>query len=191
MSPFESLVPLLVDAIPQAVASLELTKPVCAVRIYYYDTHAPRTYLVLKTVSADCRAQALAGKGRKAPYYLWGSGERCGDGQVELPGKSVPGRAQGQLTKLFEEIYDRLCKDEDANMVLFRKALQQVARELNSKDWASVCPVTDDFVVAPADGSTHFGNEYQDIAESVQAKRLALLRSRGFLGPSEMWYQLP
>jgi hypothetical protein len=191
MTPFESLVPLLVDAIPRAVASMKLRKPICAVRIYYYDTHAPCTYLLLQTVSADCRANVLASKGRNAPYYLWGSGEACGDGEVELPSKHSSSKTRKQIATLFQKVYDLLCEDEDENMVAFREMLQQVARELNSKDWTTICPVTDDFVVIPADGSVHFGDDYQDIAASVLADRLDLLRSRGFLGPGETWDQLP
>jgi hypothetical protein len=192
MDALDSLVPLLVMAIPKAIGSLKLAKPVCIVRIYYYDTHAPCTYLSLRTVSAGCRAQVLASKGRDAPFYIWGSGEECGDGHVDLPLERPSGKTEKQIATLFQQIYDSLFEDEEENMVAFRQMLQQVARELNAKDWKKVCPVTDDFGVLPADGSQHFGGEdYEDLVESVPAERLDLLRSRRFLGPGENWDQLP
>jgi hypothetical protein len=190
MASFDQLVPLLVDAIPKAVSALKLKKPVCIVRIYYYDTHAPCTYLSLRTVSAECRDQVVAAKGRNAPFYLWSSGEDCGDGTVGLPPEKPAGKPDKQIAALFEKVYDLLCEDEDEYMDPFREMLRQVAAKLNALDWSKVCKVTDDFVVAPADGSMHFGDDYEDLVASVPEERLELLRSRGFLGPEETWDQL-
>ena len=195
MNVFERLAPLLVAAIPQAVASLKLGKPICAVRIYYYDSHAPSTYLLLRTVSAERRDQIVASKGRDAPFTLWSSGEDCGDGQVELP-TDPPRREDKLIAQLFAEVYDQLCGDEDdaeeQTMIAFRAMLQQVSRELNVRDWYRCCPVTDDFIVAPADGSQHFADDYEDLAQGVPPERLELLRSRRLLGPdAERWDQVP
>ena len=66
-----------------------------------------------------------------------------------------------------------------------KRRSEPVGRGLNRKDWGTICPVTDDFVFVPADGSGYFGNHYDDIVQSVPADRLALLRSRG-LGPRPM-----
>lgn len=195
MKTLDDLVPLLVDAIPQAIASLKLKKPICIVRIYFYDTHAPCTYLSLRTVSADCRAQVLASKGRDAPFSIWSSGEECGDGNIDLPADPPASKTDKKIASLFEQAYELLCEDEDEpseSMVAFRTMLRKVAAKLNALDWKKFCPVTDDFVVVPADGSMHFGGEdYEDMVESIPRKRLELLRSRGFLGPGQSWDQLP
>ena len=191
MTPFESLVPLLVDEIPRAIAAAKLASPLACLRIVYYDTHAPCTYLRLRTVSAECRTKVLADKGRDAPFYLWAAGEDCGDGQVDLPAEPPATKGQKQIEKLFQEVYELLCDDEDEHMVPFRSMLAQVARALNSKDWAKICPVTDDFVIAIADGDQHFADDYQDLVDSIPAERLELLRARGLLGPGERWDQLP
>jgi hypothetical protein len=192
MSPFDKLVPLLVGAIPKAVASLKPTKPICIVRIYFYDTHAPCTYLSLRTVSAECRDQVLVSKGRDAPFYIWGSGEECGDGNVDLPPDPPSSKTEKQIAGLFEQVYELLSDDEEENMVPYRELLREVARQLNALSWKKkICKVTDDFVVVPADGSMHFGGEdYEDMVESIPSDRLALLRSRGLLGPDESWDQL-
>jgi hypothetical protein len=184
MPPFDKLVPLLVDAIPQAVASLKLTKPICIVRIYFYDTHASCTYLSLRTVSVECRDQVLASKGKDAPYYIWGSGENCGDGTIDLPPEKPTSKLDKQIAALFEQVYEFLSEDdhEEENMIPFRQMVRQVAAKLNRIDWNPYCKVTDDFVVVPADGSMSFcGEDYEDLVESVPADRVALLHARGLL----------
>ena len=69
----------------------------------------------------------------------------------------------------------------------YQRMLQRVSRKLNAKDWSVYCPVTDDFVIAPADGSQYFAGDedYADIVNGIPPKRLAFLRSRGLFGPSE------
>jgi hypothetical protein len=184
MPPFDKLVPLLVDAIPQAVASLKLTKPICIVRIYFYDTHAPCTYFSLRTVSVECRDQVLASKGEDAPYYIWGSGEDCGDGTVYLPPEQPSSKSDKQIAALFEQVYEFLSEDdhEEENIIEFRQFVREVAAKLNGIDWNPFCKVSDDFVVVPADGSMAFGGEdYLDLIESVPAERVELLRARGLL----------
>lgn len=197
MSPFDALVPLLVDAIPAAVASLKPTKPICILRLYFFDTHAPCAYLLLKSTSTDERTRVLA---EGSTFHLWAAGEGCGDEVVTLPpDRPEEGKlaAMVRLAYLFlwpssrlllkiefhlMKVYDLLCEDEDEYMAAYREMLREVARQLNAKDWSKVCPVTDDFVVVPADGSQHFGGEdYEDLVASVPSARLALLRSRGLL----------
>jgi hypothetical protein len=122
----------------------------------------------------------FAKHGKEGPAYHWLSTEDWGD----LPGIDFEGR--GEIAALFAQVYDLLCDDEDKWMVPFRRMLQRVCRSLNGDDWRSVCAVTDDFFVVPADGSQYFANDYPDIVRSVPAARLKLLRSRGF-GPPEEW----
>ena len=194
VDPYETLVPLLVEAIPKAVAATKPSSPICIVRLYFYDTSAPSTYLALVTVSANCRYEVVKTQGKDAPFYIWDSGEECGDGSVLFPPDNPVTTSDIQIAELFEQVYASLSEDghEDENMVRFRDMLRDVSVTLNGIDWAEHCAVTDDFVVAPADGSMHFGGEFQeDMAHSIPADRIALLRSRHFLGPEESWDQLP
>lgn len=56
--------------------------------------------------------------------------------------------------------------------------VQRVAAKLNTLDWSTIAPVTDDFVVFPADGSHTVGDDFEDMQASVPAERLKLLKSR-------------
>jgi len=91
-----------------------------------------------------------------------------------------------QIGEQFAQVYELLCDNESQYMVPFRAMLQKVCRALNEKDWRDVCAVTDDFVVVPAGGSVHFGDDYVDIVQSVSIARLDLLRSHG-LGVPTAW----
>src|SRR5262249_2185782 len=162
---FASLVPRLVDAIPRTVAALGLAEPICCLRIYYYDTHAPCAYLLLRPVDESFRRKVLAEKGRDALYYLWASAEDMkGDAPEAIFGEAEADPATGDL---FRRIYDFLSEDEERYMSIYRMSLQKASYQLNLMDWRSVCPVTDDFVVAPADGSQCFADDYPDIARSI------------------------
>ncbi len=181
MSTFDKLVPLLVDAIPQAIASMRLSSPICIVRIYYYDTHAPCTYLSLRTISASCRAEVLASKGQDGLDHLWASGEECGDGRIEIPPAPPKSKPDKELASLFGHIYELMCEDEDeeATMIRFGKTLCKVAKKLNALDWSKVCPKTEDFVIVPADGSASFRADVEDFIDSVPAARQAVLSAHG------------
>jgi hypothetical protein len=78
MDVWDRIQPLLVTAIPSALGSVKHDGPLCIVRVFYYDTHAPCTYLDFRCVSAPQRQQTIERKGMKALQYLWGSGEECG-----------------------------------------------------------------------------------------------------------------
>ena len=185
---FDQLIPLLIDAIPRSIAALRLSESICCLRVYYYDTHAPSAYLLLKPVTESFRNQLLASQGRSALFYLWGSGEPKGDGPQTILGDSDADRATAEL---FNRIYELLCDDENRHMPAYRQALHRVAQQLNARDWSQICPVTDDFVVVPADGSMHFVDELADIAGSIPSASLELLRSRGLLGPEGHWDRRP
>jgi hypothetical protein len=68
---FEALTQRLVDVIPTTIAAMRLPDLICCLRVYYYDTHAPRAYLLLKPVTEAFRGQVLAEGGRSALYRLW------------------------------------------------------------------------------------------------------------------------
>ena len=166
-----SLVPLLVEAIPRAIASSRPSSPICIVRIYYYDTHAPCTYLSLRTISSACRTEVLASKGKDGLEHLWASGEQCGDGRIEIPPETPRSETDKEIATLFAKVYACLCEEDDEGeiMVQFGKALCKVAKKLNLLDWKKVCPTTDDFLVVPADGSAEFRADVEDFVESVPA----------------------
>lgn len=177
---FESLVPLLVDAVPRLVSAQQISKPLCRLRLYYYDTHAPCTYVLLALASVDIRTEFAAKYGEDARRYLWADG--C---EEKNAGYGVMLDGPGEIQRLFAQVYELLCESEEKYMIPFRTMLQRVAWELNLRDWRDVCPVTDDFVVIPADGSVHFG-DFGDIIHSIPSEKLHLLRSRG-LGPPDDW----
>jgi hypothetical protein len=181
MRSFDKLVPLLVDAIPLAIASLRLVSPICIVRIYYYDTHAPCTYLSLRTISSACRKDVLKNQGKDGLDHLWASGNQCGDGRIDIPTEKSSSKADKELKSLFAEVYKRLCEaeDEEATMIRFGKMLCKVAKKLNAVDWQEVCPTTDDFAIVPADGTTEFRADVEDFIDSVPAARKSALIARG------------
>jgi hypothetical protein len=186
---FERLEYRLIDAIPRAIAANGFNEPVCCMRVYYYDTHAPCTYLLLKPVSDAYRSKLLADAGKNALYYLWASGEAKGELQaVELSADYTDLETAG----LLNNVYSLLCEDnDDSTMPKYRAVLQRVCRQLNCLSWDHVCQVTDDFVVVPADGSQYFADDSSDIVDSIPADRLELLRSRGLLGPGRAWDRRP
>ena len=104
---FKRLEPLLIDAIPKAVKAESINQPVCTLRVYYYDTHAPCTYLLLRAMSAQRRAQLLEEKGQSALYYLWAANEEGCDGpEIALDGPPT-------VAELFAQVYDLLCESEN------------------------------------------------------------------------------
>jgi hypothetical protein len=183
---FEKIKPLLLQAIPEYIRATPIADPLAIVRLYYYDTHAPSTYLDFMYVSHQQRQVALDSEDPMVD--LWCSTEDCGSRpKIEIP-RELPLTALDQeLTALFAKIYEVLSEDEyeETGMELFRAALQSVARQLNQMDWRSICNVTDDFVIVPADGSMHFGDDEPDILAAIPPDRLALLHARGFLGPPD------
>jgi hypothetical protein len=191
MNPFDQLLPLLVEELPKLVADLKPAGTLCALRLYYYDTHAPGAYLLLRTLTVEGRAELVAGKGRNAPFYIWASGEDPGVVAGEFPPEGAKSKPLKQIVKLFAKVYELLEDDEDEAMPPLRELLHEVARQLNARDWSGICAVSEDFVVAAADGSQFFADDHADLAGSIPAERLDLLRARRFLGPEETWDQLP
>ena len=147
-------------------------------------------------MSEKHRTKLVAEHGSDAPYYLWASSEEERDGEIDLPGDDTSKDTHAEITRLFQSVYELLSDDDndDDPQVAFQQMLQRVCRELNEKDWSTYCDVTDDFVIAPADGSQYFGGDedYNDLINSIPADRLALLRNRGLLGPGEDdWDSIP
>jgi len=190
---FDAIRPLLLEAVPRAMHSQKFSGPVSILRIYFWDNHAPKGYLSLWTVSDSRRRQIAAKHGKDAPSVLWLSGENAPDGRVDLPMEGWPHPQDEELAASLQSVHRLVCKDSNKYMLGYRKLLQEVARELNKRDWSKIAEVTDDFVVVPADGDQHFGGgeDYDDIVASVPAERIRLLEQRGFLGPASRWERLP
>lgn len=200
-SPFDQIYRSLIAAIPDVIESFTYPEPLCLVRVYYYDSHAPSTYLDFRCVSVRERQEVLKKQQHKPSgplYYLWAAGEECG---TSLPAtipenpESSSGILAGwnlysmnpdkQIKGLFAEVNSLLDQDSNLYMTEFRKTLQRVTLKLNELDWKQICEVSDDFVIIPADGSRFFGRDEDDIEQGMPAERLKLLQSRGFLGPPE------
>src|ERR1043166_4911758 len=184
---------LLPAAIAEKIASSKVAGPICCVRICYFDTHAPSTYLALRITTQARRDKILAERGRDALYTLWAPGEDNHDVEVYVPDERVPASSDESIRRLFAQVYESLADDSEEEMADFQRLIQNVAQELNAQDWSKRCQVTDDFVVAPGDGSRYFGGDadYDDLMRAIPLARLDLLRSRGLLGPGENWDQRP
>ncbi len=129
--PFQAVVPLLVEAVPKLIASKTVPGPLCIVRLFYFDTHAPGTYLWIRTMSDGYRASLLEQQGRSALYELWASGEQSGDGHLSLP-DDPPGPQHQQIAGFFAAIWERLCDEgEDHVMPMFQQTLQSACKGLN------------------------------------------------------------
>lgn len=186
--PYSSLETLLKMSIPAAIKKLNLPEPAFCVRLYYYDTHCPREgyALGLRILTETLRRELVAANPDPANLEeeLWHPLSGAANG---IPGES-PGLyeaglcASKELMKYFGEIYDRLCESEDEHMPHLRELARRVSKALNARNWDAQTPVSDDFVVFPADGSGFFGGEYlDDLEASVPAERVELLRQREYL----------
>src|SRR6478672_11719137 len=109
---FEALVPLLCDEIPKRIAQLDLKKPIFRLRLYYYDTHAPSTHLLLVPSSDEFRKAMAAKHGGVSREQLW-----VGGNGSDLPTCEL--REPPLLTKLFAQVYELLDEKESLYMVQF------------------------------------------------------------------------
>jgi hypothetical protein len=184
LAPLETL---LSAAIPKVVAKAKVEEPVYCMRIWYNGTDSDEDavpYLML--VKESTRKQMLAQHGKKAPYYIWCADELTSPGQaVEI---YIPHK---QIQKVYRVWYAHLCEvdEQEAELQLFREMIQRVALKLNSLNWQELAPVTDDFVVFPADGSHNFMDDFGDLSASVTPERLRLLRARNLIGKKK-WDEL-
>ena len=182
---FEDIQPLLREEIQRSLQSVTHSGELCIVRLFYYDTHAPCAYVDFRCVTTDQRRATIQQYQDDGLMYLWGSGEECGDRPRIVIPKREPKDAQEQrLAQLFAMVYSLLSSDEKEYMRQYRSAIQRVALAMNSDDVAWTFPVSDDFVIVPADGSMHFCDDESDVIASVPQYTIELLRSRGFLGPT-------
>jgi hypothetical protein len=176
----------LVAQIPERVKALRIAEPVYCLRIWYYGTdsvgdRAPS--LTLKTEAL--RQQLLRDKGKKAPHYIW-----CADEYEDGAGVFNSPLSDATISRLCREWFAQLPRGslpDDSELVPLREAIQRVAGSLNRLDWRKYAPVTDDFVVFPADGSHSFCGDYAEMVASVPAERIDRLRSQSLLGTDPWW----
>lgn len=173
---------LLVSNIPKAIKAAKLREPVYCLRIWYNGTDSDETAVPwLMLVKESTRKSFKLEHGNEAPYYIWAADEATNADQsfnIQID--------NDELVKQYGLWHDHLCDvDDDEELQPFREMTQRVAAKLNTLDWATIVPATDDFVVFPADGSHTFCDDLGDLHASVPEKRLNLLRSRNLLGPAE------
>jgi hypothetical protein len=186
--PFSVLETLLGMGVPLSIKKLKLADPVFCVRLYYYDTHAPREEyrLHVRVLTEPLRRRLVTDCSNPANLAdeLWNPLSGAANG---VPGQDVglyeaDMRGSKELAKYFGEVYDLLCESEDEFMPLLRELARRVCTKWNARKWDTHAPTTDDFVAFPADGSGFFGGEYDDSLEAaVPAERIELLRKRGYL----------
>lgn len=186
--PFALLESMLVEAIPVVVQGLKLTKPIFCLRLYFYDTHAPEEgYGFRIRILTEPLRKGLQDKSPHVPNLvedLWLPQSGAANGIANPKDGLYEATIQGneEITRLFSEIYQRLCQSESENMPLLRQLARRVCKKLNAVKWDTYAPVTDDFVAFPADGSGFWGDEFEeDLIGSVPAERVKVLRKRGFL----------
>jgi hypothetical protein len=180
---FRKLGAALEIAIPKAIERASAPRPLWSVRLYYYDTHAPCSYLFLGTISVQQRDKLIAKHGALANERLWSPHEVKTDGPPSLclPSDQPPPWPEFLLAWRFSSVYRLLGRDEEAYMVHYRDMLRTVAQKLTTAKWPAACETTDDFTVVPADGSQYFWEDEQDVVYSVPESRRRLLQSRGYL----------
>ncbi len=88
-----------------------------------------------------------------------------------------------ELNPLYRTWHDWLCNHdgEDTGMEQLRKMVQRVSQRLNQMNWKLFLPVTDDFVVFPADGSHTFYDDIGDLLSSITPAQESMLRSRNMI----------
>jgi hypothetical protein len=176
----------LIALIPKRVAALGIREPVYSLRIWYYGTDVPSDERVpsLMLPKEATRQSILSQRGPKAPHYLW-----CAD-ELDTREQSYLGRIEDkELSALCRQWYDleRGSRPETEELRAIREMAQRVSARLNRIAWRSHAPVTDDFVVFPADGSHTFCADYEEMLASVPAERVDMLRARKLLGTGEWW----
>lgn len=156
---------ILVAEVPQAVKAASISEPVYCLRIWYNGTDSMNDAIPhLLLVKESTRQKFLKEHGDDPLIlcdYLWCADEATSDDYgVGLPG--------AELLAPYKVWYDYLCdQDEDEELQPFREMVQRVSKKLNQLDWKTIIPVTDDFVVFPADGSHTFCDDLGDLQASI------------------------
>jgi hypothetical protein len=175
--PFSPLLPLLTDEIPRLVGAAAKRDRLCRVILWYYDTSAPCCYFLADAMRDTFRTREFAGGKHGTRYLTWYDHEPYKTWIQPMIGRD----AASPSFPLFAKIYALLCTDGcmDEPLARFRTFAQRVAFELNMVDWSRHCPVTDDFVVYPQNGTDYGCGTAEDIALSIPLAKRELLTARG------------
>ena len=160
------LTTLLVNEIPLWLEGHEFVERVCCLRIYYFDTHAPFGYLVVRTVYAAER-DALYDEADDFFDEFWNPAHEFGSGPEIYIGQEEPSAWRSE--QLLSELYTEL--GNDIKMERYQTAIAKVCRALNSFAWKKMFPVTEDFSVVMADGSCFRDDVDQDIIDSLPPEK--------------------
>lgn len=183
----DDLSSLLQEHIRSVISQAALNSPLCILRIRYFSTTAPCTYLELGCVTRRDRDEILAKHGNHGIYYLWDAWENYGGSYSILvpqdPDAASTSPVDRKIKELFAGIYSYLSQDSESNLTVWRRFIQTLSQQLNAVEWNTTCSVTDDFVVVPADGSACVPDQKNDIAIAVPEAKLILLHQRSFIGP--------
>ncbi|AMV20806.1 hypothetical protein [Planctomyces sp. SH-PL14] len=166
---------ILIETIPAAIQAARLSEPVYCLRIWYNGTDSDSDAIPWLMPVKEVTRQAILKKAKgRFPEGIWLADELTNVGQafnVDIK--------NAELTEQYGLWYEHLAEqDDEEDLQLFREMVQRVSAALNRLDWSALAPVTDDFVVFPADGSHTFGDDLEDLRASVPADRLQLLKSR-------------
>ena len=174
------LTKLLATEIPLWFDGHEVEEPVCCLRIYYFDTHAPFGHLIIRAIYAAER-DALYDEADDFFDAFWNPAHWFGSGPEIYIGQEEP--SDWRSEQLLSELYAEL--GSDSHMERYQMAIAKVCRALNQFDWAKMFSVTDDFSVVMADGSCFRDDFDQDLVDSLPPKKYDELVEIGWVGSAE------
>ena len=167
---------LLITEVPLSVKAARVKEPMYCLRIWYNGTDSSSDAAPYGMLIKESARKAHIAKEYWHPGDLWMADEWT------YPEKSKDIHvANPQLGQLYQTWYQCLCANEAERLPLFRQMTQRVSRKLNLINWQSLLPVTDDFVVFPADGSHNYMDDVGDLLASISPAQEKLLRSRNLI----------
>jgi hypothetical protein len=173
----------LVAHIPKAISEIRPAHPIYAVLLSYCGEDITAGWPGGLVLASDKHRQGVLQSASREDwlYKLWWPGEVAdgdGGGRSEPAEKAAIPELQQRTLQYLQLAQDTQEFDYDE----LRRLLCRVARRLNERDWARTISVTDDFIVAPVDGTGDCDFDV-DLRESVPSEKLELLRSRELIVP--------
>ncbi|MEO1527884.1 MAG: hypothetical protein AAFX06_20830 [Planctomycetota bacterium] len=170
------LISLLSKEAPLWFEGLEMVEPVCCLRVYYFDSHAPYGHLIVRTVYESER-NALYEESEDFFDEFWNPSHWFGSGPEVYIGQEK--ESEWRVEQLLAELYIEL--GDDSLMERYRAAIGKICRLLNKVPWRNLFPVTDDFVIVMADGSCFLDDVDQDLVESLPTNKYDELVEIGWI----------
>lgn len=172
---------ILVAVVPEAVQRARITEPVYCLRIWYNGTDSFEEAVPHLLLVKDSTRQKFLKEHSDNPIllsdYLWCADEATFEGLSD--GVSLP---DADLLAPYKVWYDYLCdREDDEELQPFREMVQRVSQKLNRLDWKKIIPVTDDFVVFPADGSHTFCDDLGDLQASITPAQWKRFEAAGWI----------